>query len=121
MSGPAKSILAHGIYLTLLGAILVIAPNLLLGILGLPPANDVWVHVTGALTFLLGFYYIQSARKELTEFMRLTVYARITFLFFCIAFVVFGLSRPGLLGAGLLDLLGAVWTALALRSASRKA
>lgn len=117
MSAPAKSVLVHGIYLALLGAILVTVPNLMLGMLGLPPANDVWVHVTGALTFLLGFYYIQSARKEVTEFLRLTVYARIAFLLFCIAFVVFGLARPGLLVAGLLDLLGAIWTALALRSA----
>jgi len=117
MSGAAKSILVHGIYLGLLGALLVIVPNFVLGTLGLPPANDVWVHVTGALTFLLGFYYIQSARTEAVGFMRLTVQARIMFMFFCIVFVIYGSVRPGLLIAGLLDLLGAIWTALALRSA----
>jgi hypothetical protein len=116
MSNPAKSVLIHGVYLAILGASLVAFPNLMLGILGLPPATDVWVHVTGALTFLLGFYYIQSARKEVTEFFRLTVYARIAFLLFCIVFVTFGSARPGLLLAGLLDLFGAIWTALALRS-----
>ena len=57
MSAPAKSVLAHGIYLALLGAGLATIPNLLLGLLGIPEATDVWVRVTGALVFLLGYYY----------------------------------------------------------------
>ncbi len=119
MSAPAKSVLAHGIYLALLGVWLVTIPSLLLALLGIPDATDVWVRVTGALVFLLGYYYIQAARKEVIEFMRWTVYGRTAFMLFCIAFVLLDFAQPGLLLAGLLDLLGAAWTALALRSAKR--
>ncbi len=115
MSAPAKSVMAHGVYLSFLGVMLLVIPNLPLGLLGVPAATDVWVRVTGALVFLLGFYYIQAARKEVTEFMRWTVYGRTGFMFFCIVFVFAGLAHPGLLLAGLVDLLGAIWTALALR------
>lgn len=115
MNAPAKSILVHGLYLAILGAALMLLPNLVLGMLGLPEATDVWVRVTGALTFLLGYYYIQAARKGVTEFMRWTVVARSTFALFSLAFVLLGFARPGLLLAGVLDLLGALWTALTLR------
>jgi hypothetical protein len=116
MSASAKSVLVHGIYLAVLGAALVLVPKLALGLLGLPEATDVWVRVTGALTFLLGYYYIQAARKEVTEFMHLTIHARSMFALFSLAFVLLGLARPGLLLAGVLDLLGALWTWLALRT-----
>jgi hypothetical protein len=120
MSAPAKSILVHGIYLALSGATLIIAPNLLFGLLGIAPTAEVWVRVVGVLTLILGFYFVQAARKEVTEFMRWTVYARLTFMSFCIIFVLLGFIGPILLLFGLLDLLGAVWTALALRSTSQK-
>lgn len=116
MSAPAVSVLVHGLYLTVLGAALVLVPNLVLSLLGLPEATDVWVRVTGALTFLLGYYYIQAARKGVIEFMRWTVVARSIFALFSSAFVFLGLAEPGLLLAGVLDLLGALWTALALRA-----
>jgi hypothetical protein len=116
MSGPAKSVLVHGIYLALSGASLIIVPNLLFGLLGIAPTTEVWARVVGVLTLILGFYFIQAARKEVTEFMRWTVYARLTFMSFCIIFVLLGFIGPVLLLFGLLDLLGAAWTALALRS-----
>ena len=117
MSGPAKSVLVHGIYLALSGVTLITVPNLLFGLLGIPLTAEVWVRVVGVLTLILGFYFIQAARKEVIEFIRWTVYARLTFMSFCVVFVLLGFIGPVLLLFGLLDLLGAVWTALALRSA----
>ena len=117
MSAPARSVLVHGIYLTLSGVTLIGVPNLLFGLLGIPATGEVWVRVVGVLTLILGFYFIQAARKEIIEFMRWTIYARLTFMLFCIVFVLLGFIGPILLLFGLLDLLGAVWTALALRSA----
>lgn len=116
MSAAARSVLIFGVYLALLGVGLVIIPNPLIGLYGMPSTNDVWVRVTGALVFLLGYYYIESGRKEALHFFRLTVYGRMAFFAFCVVFVLLGLSHPGLLIAGSLDLLGALWTALALRS-----
>jgi hypothetical protein len=119
MSNPAKSVFVHGIYLALSGATLITVPNLLFGLLGIPASNEVWVRIVGVLTLILGFYFIQAARKEVTEFIRWTVYARLTFMSFCVIFVLANFIGPVLLLFGLLDLLGAIWTALALRSTSQ--
>lgn len=119
MSGPAKSVLVHGVYLAFSGLTLIAVPNLLFGLLGIPPTTEVWARIVGVLTLILGFYFIQAARKEVIEFMRWTVYARLTFMSFCVVFVLLGFTGPVLLLFGLLDLLGAIWTALGLRSARR--
>ena len=120
MSNSAKSVFVHGIYLVLSGLSLIIAPNLVFSLLGIPATREVWIHVVGVLTLILGGYFIQAARKEVIEFMRWTVYARVTFMSFCIIFVLAGSSGPVLLLFGLLDLLGAIWTALALRSSAQR-
>ncbi len=118
MSNPAKSVFAHGIYLALSGLTLITAPNLLFGLLSIPATSEVWIRVVGVLTLILGFYFIQAARKEVTEFIRWTVYARLTFMSFCFIFVLLGFIGPVLLLFGVLDLLGAIWTGLALRSSN---
>jgi len=52
----------------------------------------------------------------LIEFFRWTVYARPTLIIFFIAFVLLGYVNPALILFGIVDLLGAIWTGLALRS-----
>lgn len=116
MSSCAKSVLAFAIYLALLGLILLIAPNVLLALFGLPATGEVWIRIVGMLVVLLAFYYAQAARHDLRPFFRWTVYARGSVLVFFIAFVVFGLAEPVLLLFGVIDLLGALWTLAALRS-----
>jgi len=117
MSQAAKSMLVHGIYLALSGLTLIAVPNLLFGLLGIAHTTEVWARIVGVLTLILGFYFIQSARQNVVAFMRWTVVARLTFMSFCVVFVLFHFIGPVLLLFGLLDLLGAVWTALALRTA----
>lgn len=116
MSKPAQSIFVHGLYLALSGLTLIAAPNLLFGLVGIAPTSEVWARIVGVLTLILGFYFIQAARKETIEFMRWTIYARLTFMSFCVLFVLLNFIGPVLLLFGLLDLLGAIWTALALRT-----
>jgi hypothetical protein len=116
MSHPAKSVIVFGIYLVGLGAILVVTPNTLLVLFGLPGTSEVWVRVVGMLILLIAFYYINAARKELTDFFPWTVYARSSVIVFFIAFVLLGFVSPILILFGVVDLLGAVWTGLALRS-----
>jgi hypothetical protein len=68
------------------------------------------------LVLFLGFYYTQAARKEMTDFFRWTVYLRSTVIIFFVIFVLLGLASPPLIMFGVVDLLGAIWTGLALRS-----
>ncbi len=107
MTRPALSVFVFGIYLLLLGAVLIIAPNLLLSIFRIPPTTEVWIHVAGMLVLLLGVYYVLSARAELRPFFAWSVYVRASVIFFFIAFVLLGLAPSQLILFGVVDLLGA--------------
>lgn len=119
MSKTARSLFVFGIYLILLGLFLLIAPNVLITFFGLPAVNDVWIRVVGMLLVLLAYYDIQAARKNLTDFFRWSVIARMSVIVFFAVFVVLDLVKPILLLFGAIDLAAAVWTHLALRSETR--
>ena len=120
MNRAATSIRVVGIYLLLLGAALIAVPNLVLAPFGLPPTSDVWLRVVGVLVAILGHYYVQAARHDLVPFYRASVPARVfAFLSFA-AFVLLGLVKPPLLLFGTVDLAGAIWTFLALRSSPQR-
>jgi hypothetical protein len=121
MSYSAKTVFVFGIYLVVLGITLIAVPNLLLSAFGFPATNEVWIRVVGMLVLILAFYYTQAARKELTVFFQWTVYARASVIVFFLAFVVAGLAKAALILFGAVDLLGAIWTGLALRSSSKAA
>lgn len=116
MSKSAKSLLVFGVYLTGMGVGFLIMPNILLGMLGMPPTDEIWSRVVGVLAFVLAFYYIQAARTDLRPFIQWTVYTRIAVFIFFSGFVLTGLAGPIMILLGTVDLAGALWTAWALRS-----
>src|SRR5574341_1236669 len=78
MSNSARSVFVFGLYLAVLGIVLLVVPNFLLGMFFLPSTTEVWIRVAGMLLLFLGFYYTQAARKEMTDFFQWTVYVRPT-------------------------------------------
>lgn len=116
MSKGATSLLVFGIYLAALGLFLLVAPNVLITLFGLPATGDIWIRVVGMLLVLLAFYDVQAARKETVEFFHWSVLARGSVILFFAGFVLAGLVKPILLLLGAIDLAGAIWTRLALRS-----
>lgn len=116
MSKAACSLLVFGIYLVALGLVLLIVPNTLITLFGLPETHDVWIRVVGMLLVLLAYYDIQAARRELTDFFRWSVIARAMVIVFFAGFVIANLVKPILLLFGSVDLAAAVWTYLALRT-----
>ncbi len=116
LSRAATSILAFGVYLAAVGAILLLVPNLLLGLLGFPPTNEVWIRVVGILVLYLAYYFVQSARAGTADFWRWTTHVRFALIFFFSGLVLLGLARPSLILLGVADFLGAIWTTLALRA-----
>ena len=110
------SVFVFGLYLAVLGIVLLVAPNFLLGMFFMPSTAEVWIRVVGVLVLYMSFYYIQTARKGMTDFFKLTVYTRSSLIIFFAAFVLLGLASPPLILFGVVDLLGAIWTGLALRS-----
>lgn len=119
MSKAAKSMTVFAGYLLLLGLVLVLVPNFLLRVFRIAPTGEVWIRVVGMLVLLLAFYYWNAARTELTSFFRWTVIARSSVPLFFLAFVAAGLASPMLILFGVVDLAGALWTALALRRDAR--
>ena len=116
MSTAAKSALVFGIYLVALGVTLLIVPNVLLTLFAYPTTSEVWIRVAGMVIAILGYYYIEAARNELTSFFKASVRARPAVIVVFIAFVALDLAKPIVILFGAIDLLGAIWTGLALRS-----
>lgn len=115
MSRAARSLFVFAIYLVVLGLILLLVPNLLLQIFGVSPTSDVWIRINGMFVLCLSFFYILAARSELTNFIGWTIPARVAVIFYFAAFVIFVSAPKALLLFGLIDLLAAIWTWLALK------
>ena len=116
MSNAARSVFVFGIYLAVIGLGFLLIPNILLGFFGFPATTEPWIRVVATILLILSYYLIQAARNELTIFFRLTVHGRASVIVFFTAFVVFGLAQPILILFAVVDLLAAIWTALALRA-----
>ncbi len=117
MSAPAKSLFVFSIYLVGLSLVLLLSPNTLIRLFNQPETHEVWIRVVGMLLLFIAFYYFQVVRKEWIEFIRWTVYTRSLVIVFLTAFVLLGMAPAVLILFGLIDLLFALWTVLALRAA----
>jgi len=114
MSKSAFSVYVASLYVITLGCGLILVPNLVLGVFGLPPAADIWVRMMGMMTLFLGIFQLQIARAELRSFFPLTVILRLSVVGFVSAFIVTGLVAPMFILSALVDVLGAGWTWFAL-------
>ena len=94
---------------------MLLVANLILQVGGVPRTNEVWIRINGMFVLCLSFYYVQTARNELTMFIRWTVWPRIAVIFYFAAFVLLVSAPKALLLFGLIDLLSAIWTLLALK------
>ena len=115
MSRAARSLLVFGVYLELLAAILVVAPNALLSVFGVVHTHEVWIRVLGVVVGYVGVYYIISARHEFRPVIVASVPVRLMLMVSFVAFVLLDYADPAILVFGAADLVGAVWTAASLR------
>ena len=116
MSNSAKSLLVFAIYIFVQGSILVVIPNALLNLFGIPETTEVWLRMVGMLLVLLSYYYVQAARNEWTEFFQWTVYTRTLVLVFMVLFVLLVDAPPVIILFGFADFSFAMWTQFAMRS-----
>lgn len=117
MSKAARSLFVFGLYLVVLGLLLLIAPNPLITFFGLPAVTDVWIRVAGMLILLLAYYNIQASIQENEGYFRMTIGARMSVIVFFAVFVLLDFVKPILLLFGVVDFLAALWTMLTLRRA----
>ncbi|MBK6947756.1 MAG: hypothetical protein IPH16_06530 [Haliscomenobacter sp.] len=110
MSAPGKTVFYFALYLVILGLTLLISPNTLLGLFGIPVTTEVWIRVVGMLVLFLAFYYYMAAKADLISFFRWTVGARSLVIVFFTVFVLLKLAPPALILFAVIDLFGAFWT-----------
>lgn len=110
MSGVAKSIHYFGFYLLLAGFALFFFPNFVLGLVGIPTTTDVWIHLVGALTFILGVFFVYMARQGSRPFSYISMFGRGTFTLAILLLILFYDAPVGLLLFALIDVAGLLWT-----------
>lgn len=116
MTKPAQTLFFFALYLIVLGIVLLLAPNRLLGVFGLEPTGEVWIRVVGMLVLFLAVYYVIAARANFLPMLEASVRVRVTVPIFFGVFVALGWAPPTLLLLSIVDVAGAAWTWLALRS-----
>lgn len=121
MSKAAVSSRVFAVYLFIVGAGLVLAPNLLLSLFRIPPASDVWIHVVGLLAFMIGVYAWVAGRHEDRSFLAASVYTRFVVFIAFVAFALMEWASPMVALFGVVDLAGGLWTHAALKADARGA
>jgi len=115
MSAAAISILAYAVYLFGQGAAMLLIPNTILPLLGLPEAADFWVRIVGMTVVIFGIYYVLAARYEWRPFFATTVATRLAVPVVFVTLVVTNQAPAALLLLTPADLIFSAWTWLALR------
>lgn len=116
MTSAARSVYVFGIYLIVLGAILMGSPNTLLAVFGIAATTEPWIRILGVVVMAIGMLDVACARTEQTGFFRATVATRLFALASFVVFAALGIAPPMLVLFGLIDAAGAAWTFVALRS-----
>jgi len=115
MDAAAKSLVVYGVYLLLNATALVLAPNTMLSLLGLPSTSEPWIRVLGLVAGEIGFYFIFAARRSLSAIYPATVHARCIASLVFVALVVTKVGPWQLLIFGAVDLIAALWTKLVIK------
>ena len=118
MTKSAKSLYYFGFYVLLIGIIICIVPDMFISLLKLPEIPIAWARVIGLLTIIIGSYDILSGRNNVKPLIKASIYLRILFFIGILVLFISGQMTKEILPLGVIDLLGAVWTALALKSES---
>ena len=93
-----KCSLFWAIYLGVLGAVLVVAPNAILPLFGFQPSGEAWVRVVGALTASFGWYSFWAARAGNASYYLTSAIQRPILGLAFMTFVAAGLAPTGLIG-----------------------
>jgi hypothetical protein len=120
MNYSAKTVFYFGIYLVFTGLIFLFIPEPIISLLQLPITPTGWSSVVGLLALVIGAYYIVCGKANNEVFINATLYVRWAFAIGATLLFVVGQMPVSIILFGGVDALGAVWTAMALKSAKGK-
>lgn len=114
MTSAAKSIVAWGGYGFLAGAALLFQPDFTLQFLGFKTTSEHWILMVALMMMGLGFYYVVLGITEVKQFFVISTIGRTTFFLASSIFIVTGKAPINLLLFGVIDIVTAVWTVMAM-------
>ncbi len=117
-NAAARSIHVFGVYLCATGALLLLAPSLVLAPLQIAVPQDVWIRLVGVLALALGFTDVLTARQGVAVLMRASVWRRIGAGAVLLGLVAIGQAPAAVTLFAVVDIAAAAWTAAALRGMS---
>lgn len=114
MDAATLSIFIWGIYVLLIGILLLFIPDKTLSLFGHEKPKDHWIRVVGIIAISLGYFYLNSAQNEVYSFYWASIYARIAGLIGFSGLVIYKIVKPKIILFGIIDAIGAAWTLLTL-------
>ena len=115
MSSATRSMAVWTVYVLLLGAILLVIPNVLLSIFQIEETDEAWIRIAGLLLLGYGAYYWTAVQAEFTALYRMSVWVRWG-IFAGLVVLAFTVGPWQLVLFASIDFLGALWTMYALRT-----
>jgi hypothetical protein len=116
MSKAAMSVFVFGIYLAITAIGLMFVPAQFLAPLGFAAPTEPWIRVCGVPVIALAYYYVASARANVSWFIAASVPARFIAVASFAVLAATGLAPAKVMIFAAVDGMGAVWTRLTLKS-----
>jgi hypothetical protein len=107
-------------YVLLLGAGLLLIPNVILSVFRIEETDEAWIRIVGLLLIGYGAYYWTAMQAEFTALYRISVWVRWGIVAGLVV-LAFTVGPWQLVLFASVDLLGGLWTFLALRAQSTAA
>ncbi len=120
MKKAGASVFYFGIYVLFLALLFITIPEKLLSLLNLPAMPSGWARIIGLLAAIVATCDIISGRNNLTILIRATIYIRLAFAASMVLLVLFRQLPPTTILFGVVDAIGAVWTAACLKAEQKK-
>lgn len=120
MTKSAKSLFYFGIYVLLTGITLCIIPGKFISLFNLPEIPVPWARFIGLLAIVIGCYDLLSGYNSVKPLIKASVYVRVLFFTGVLLLFVSGQMPKEILPIGIIDLLGALWTAIAFNAEAKK-
>lgn len=110
----ARSLQAFGLYLCGAGALLLLAPSVLLTPLSLPIPQDAWIRILGVVALALGISDLMASREHGVTLLKASVWRRALAGAALLALVGAEVAPAAVLLFAAVDVGTAAWTATAL-------